>query len=497
MAQLEQISLEEAVHLGAVDDSFFGRFFFPRAFKQESPRFHTFIDAALSDPSHKYVSAMLFRGAAKTTKLRAYIAKRIAYGISRTILVVGKSQEAAAKTVQWVKNAVEYNKKYAGCFGLTKGNKWTETDCEIISTMFRDENGAPVTIRILAFGMTGSIRGVNIEDCRPDLIVVDDPCDEENTATAEQRKKMSDLFFGALAKSLAPTSESPHAKMVLLQTVLNSDDLISMCERDPTWHSLRIGCFNSEGESIWPERWSTEELLADKQAHIARGQLPLWMKEMECSVISDELAAFKMEHLQYWDHLPEGGITFFSIDPTPPPREGTAHKVNTKLDDFVIMVLRVVEKRIFVCDYYTCKSPDPGEFITKLFLMAAEWRCRTVVIETVLFARTLKWILEQEMIRRGDYLTIVPIEDKRNKQVRIRQEISARTTNRILYVHQSMSKLLEQYSLYPVVNHDDVLDALAIGLMHVKPWMFMANVIEGEYTVVEDTALLEDWRAAP
>lgn len=494
---MERISLEEAVRLGAVDDAFFGRFFFPRAFKQNSPAFHKQIDEALNSPHYRYVSIMLFRGAGKTTKLRTFTAKRIAYGISRTILYVGKSQDAASKSVQWLKNAIDYNKKFAGTYGLRRGSKWTETEIEIVSEKFKDENGGPLLIRVLAYGMTGSIRGVNIEDSRPDLIVVDDPDDEETTATAEQRKKQSDLFFGSLEKTLAPASENPHAKMALLQTVLNENDLVSRCERSPAWHSLRISCFTEEGESVWPERWTTADFLASKQTHIEMDNLPLWMREMECKVISDEMAAFKMAHLGYWDYMPEGGYTFIAVDPTPPPKDKDANRASAKLDDAVVGVLKAVAGKVLLCDYYTCKSPDPGELINQIFLMAAEWKTKVICVETVLFARVLKWALEQEMQRRRDWLTIIPVEDPRKKVVRIRQEISARVTHGVLQVHRTHTKFIEQYQQYPFVNHDDVIDMVAIGLMHIKPWMLTEDFIEGEFTREIDTPLLEDWRSAP
>ena len=282
----EQITLEEAVQLGAVDSEFFGQFFFSKTCRQASPPFHREMDTALDDPENRFVDCMVFRGGAKTSKLRLLTAKRISYGLARTIVFVGKSQEHAVKSVSWLKNAVKRNSLWAESFGLKPGGKWADTEIEIIHDVL------DIRITVVALGITGSVRGVNIDDYRPDLIVVDDPCDEENTATAEQRKKISDLFFGALQKSLAPASEAPHAKMVLLQTVLDDDDLISVCQRDSQWKSLTFSCFGADGQSIWPERWTTEELLKDKQAHVERNQLSLWLREMECRVVGEEGNAF-------------------------------------------------------------------------------------------------------------------------------------------------------------------------------------------------------------
>lgn len=486
-----EIPVSEAVQLGALDPEFFGRFFFPKTCRQESPEFHLELDAALDDTEHRYVSAMIFRGGAKTSRLRLYVARRIAYGLSRTILFVGKSQEHAVKSLEWLQNAVSYNKLYAGTFGLKKGSKWTGTEIDIYHGT--DE----IPIRVIALGITGSVRGVNVDDYRPDLIVVDDPCDEENTSTPEQRKKISDLFFGALAKSLAPASEAPHAKMILLQTVLNSEDLISLTIRDPQWKSLVYGCFDEFGRSRWPLRFPTKVLQEEKEAHVARNQLSLWLREMECKVVSEETSAFLPGWLQYWDTVPDGGITILAVDPTPPPKDSANAKISFKHDDSVIMVLRIFQGNVYVCEYYLTKSPDPQEFIAKIFELAGRWRCLNVAMETVLFQRILAHLLEREMLSRRQWLTIQKVEDRRKKETRIRQEVSARASHRRLFVHRSMTEFIEQYTAYPDVNHDDILDALTIGLTSINPWMESAT-LEGEFEEVDDIPEMKtNWRGAP
>jgi len=838
-----QISAEEAVRLGSVDGSLFGRFFFPRAFKQESPACHREMDRLLDDEDAHFVSFMLPRGWAKTTKTRVYIARRIAYGISRTIMIVGKSQDAAVKTLEWIKRAVEHNHRYANTFALQPGSRWSGADIEIIHNQFLDENGGPLRIRILAYGMTGSVRGVNIDDMRPDLIVIDDPChqrgtkmlykgqwicvedhpkarkgkirsgkkvrldglplpevvtvdhkywaakaiyeksaetnwnkvykglaeptwveaqdltnehyiatpvnhnavvpegdlpfhkdafwyliglwwgdgdlsgngngvrfsvsskevatkidwacqelgwnwskpligqgciraqignsklwrwlkpwsqgnsikqppqevqdlpphylfqlmkgyidadgcvnrentgirlaskyyeglvtashllgklgirstirkgrkggqqiicgrvvtacdqyelgftdsanlfldgvrkpkrdftktqleagclwrkvksietvtsaefiplstedhtyvtafgkshncDEENTATEEQRKKTADLFFGAIKNSLAPPSECPMTKMVLLQTVLNPLDLVSLCDKDRQWQSLRISCFDDNGQSTWPQRWSTAELKEQKQGYIDKGMLALWMREMESKTINDDLAAFNEKELRYWDEeengvggsMPEGGYTFLSVDPVPPPKDELNVKIKASHDNAVVSALRVVNGAVYIGEQYSCKSPDVTEFIGQIFLMAAVWKTKVVVCETVLFQRVLRWAIQQEMVRRREYLTVIPIEDKRSKPSRIRQEIKAYCSARQLYVSKDNTGFLGEYWGYPFVQHDDFLDSVAIGLMHINPHMLQASFIEGEYTEVieEEERLLGDWRA--
>lgn len=493
----EEITLEELVELAAVDGNLYARSFFPNTARQESPPFHRDMDEVLENPLNRFVGFEVFRGGAKTTKLRLFCSKRIAYGISHTIVFIGKSQEHAIKSVHWLKQNVEYNTFWAGTFGLRKGTKWTDSEIEIIHGT--DE----YPIRVMALGITGSVRGINVDDYRPDLIILDDPCDEENTATPEARQKISDLVFGALAKSLAPASEAPDATMALAQTVLVKGDLIDRVMEDKQWASVRYSCFDEKVESAWKDRWTTKELMEDKQAHIDRNQLSLWLREMECKLVTQENSAFLLSWLEYWDILPQGGMTYIGIDPTPPPKDGNSLKlVNQKLDDAVIMVIKYFNGKVYVADYYACKSPDPEEFVNKIFELVFKWNPMMVGVETTLFQRMLKWYLEKEMQRRRKFFTLVPVEDKRKKETRIVQTVSRYASNGNLVVHRTHGELIDQYSIFQAQatkQHDDYLDALTIAIDLINPAL-EGVVLEGEFTDITDErgiAELEDWRGAP
>lgn len=490
---MTDMTTAEAVELGAIDSKFYRHYFFPKAFRQESPEFHDEMWADMEDPSARFVAFKVFRDGAKTTNLRCYCSKRIAYGLSRTIMIVGKSQEAAAKSLEWLKKAVLFNDLWRDTFQLSQGSIWSATDIEIA------HGSLGINIRVIAMGITGSTRGLNIDDYRPDLILVDDPCDEENTATPEQRTKIDNYFFGAIKNCLAPASDMPEAKMVLLQTPLDSEDLIEKCMRDKQWRTRSYSCFLDDGvTSRWHSRYPSEELLADKQAMIERGLLHLWMREKEVTVTSDVAKAWRLEWLTYHDIVPEGGQVYLGIDPTPPPKErGTDSDKMKKLDDAVIMAILLYKGKVFVLEYYTCKSPNPVEFINKIFEFVIRWRPQKIGFESVLFARTTKFYLEEEMIKRQHFLPILPIEDKRKKPDRLKQTLTGRLSARNISVRQSHTELIEQIGNYPFVKHDDLIDALSIAIMCINPHLESSDYIEGEYTVEKDDPHRINWREAP
>ena len=485
---LLEVSLAELVTLCAGDPILFCRSFFPKTFRQEFALFHADLWNLLEDRAHRHAAISVFRGGAKTTILRTFTAKRIAYGVSNTILFVSEAQDHSKKSLEWLRMQVETNTTFATAFGLSKGRKWTEDLIQIDSAIFGK------TITVIALGITGQTRGVNVADYRPDLIVVDDPCSEENTATPEQRQKISELFFGALEKSLTPTTECPDAKMVLLQTILNGEDLLSLCLRDPTWASREYSCFDDRGQSTWPVRFPTEDLLAGKEAHIQRGQLPLWLREMEGRIVSAETSSFKGEWLQYWDVLPEGLITFLAIDPVPPPSEREIAMGLRKKDFESLAVVGVHGTKRYLLEYSSNRGHTPEWTASEFFRLVDKWRPIKAKVEGVAYQRTLKWFLEQEMKKRGRFIQLDATNDKRKKSHRIIQAFSGIASQKQFFVHQTHTEFISQFVAYPNVSHDDILESVAMALPGVEE---AGEVLDAGLVQGMEISELPQWRYSP
>ena len=457
--------LEEIVTLGATDGDLYGHAFFPKAFRCDWGEMHHDIWKKLLT-GDRYVAIQAFRGAAKTTLTRTYVSHRIAYGLAHTVMFTSASQSHAVRSLDWLKRQVLFNRLWAETFQLQKGEKWTEDECEIIHGV----DGYP--IRVVAVGMTGQIRGLNIDDHRPDLIVCDDPQSEESANTPEQRQKLEGLFFGSLAKTLASAEENPHAKMVLLQTPLHREDLISQAAKDPQWVSSTYGCFDENGESRWPALFPTETLRAEREAHIARHQLPLWLREMECKLVDAESAAFRSDWLQYYDMVPDDLQVFFGIDPA---------SSDAKDADFqVISVIGVRKSETYLLEYVAKQGQNPEEFMMEFFRLVVKWKPMSVVVETVAYQKTLAYYLKKEMLRRGIFVPISEYKDRRSKFTRIVQAFSGRASMGQFFLRRSMREFIEQFVDYPEVSHDDILDATAMAMSKI-PAMLEANFAKDAY----------------
>lgn len=496
---LESLSKAELFELGAVDDEFFYRTFFPKTFRQGTPPFLKEVNNLLSGPG-RLVSLQLFRGASKTTRARAFGAKRIAYGLARTNLWVGKSQEHAIASISWLRKQIETNKLFTETFGLRPGKKWRDEDIEIIHELF------DFPIRIKAYGTSGSVRGVNIDDYRPDFILLDDILDEENTATHEQREKVANLVYGAFKESLAPASEAPWAKMVMLQTPLNIEDLSMETLKSPEWTSGRWGCWSRETEdlplaqreSIWPERFPTAELQLEKQAAIAGNRLSIFTREKECKIISAESSSFRAEWLRYYEFLPDDDMyCVLAIDPTPPPSEKEIKAGLKGKDSECLAVVGKYGRDFYVLETAVNTGHDPSWTIAEFFRLAIKYRVKRVIVESVNYQRTLAWLLRQAMDSQRIYFPIIEYVDKRKKYNRILDALAGISQHGHLFLKRDMSDFIQQFTEYPNVKHDDVLDAVSIAVSELNTshaLESMEDILEAEK---KELSKLPSFRGAP
>jgi hypothetical protein len=462
------VPLSDLVKLAAVDNEIYARTFFPKTFRQASPSFQKPMWNDLDDPAVRHSNQRIFRGGAKTTVARVATSKRIAYGVSKTILYIGASESAAARSGAWLRNNIERNKLWASTYNLVPGRKWTDIEFEI------EHKTLNMTIWALFVGITGNIRGINFDDYRPDFICCDDILTDENCSTLEQREKIKDLVHGAVKKSLAPRVDDPNAKLVMLVTPQHKDDVSSLAMKDPTWKTIEQGCWTEETKhldvrqqvSVWEDRLPTEDLRKEKEAAVITNQLSTFAREMEINLVPKENKIFASNWLQMITTVPDRRSMriVLSIDPTPPPSEAQVAKGHINDDCEVIHVWGAYGDDYYLLERRSSKGQSPDWTITNAFEMAFKWRPMLWVVESVAYQRTLKWLLEKEMAKRRVFWQIIPFVGG-NKFARIRYTFAGPASHGHIWVHPYDTPFISQFEDYgPGMDEDDELDAGSIAL---------------------------------
>lgn len=470
--KIQMISPVEAALLGARSGPFYSQYFFPKVVRQHVPEFHKTIWTELEDPDQRYVAVKVFRDGAKTTLLRLFASKRIAYGISHNILYTSNSERHAARSVSWIARQVEFNTLWAQTFNLRKGGKWSESEIEIIHGV------EEFPIYVIAVGITGQVRGINLDSYRPDLQVCDDVDNEETTGTKEQREKARGLFFGALVQGLASPTDSPLAKVVLLATPMVDEDIVDTCSNDPSWKTLEYGCFDHEGRSVWEAKFPTEFLLKEKQAFMARNQLALWMREKECKIVSSELAAFRLEWLEYYEIMPSDMWFVIAIDP--------ARSDDKEASKLAMVVLGFRAGHVYLVEEFARRGVDPDQVLAQVFVWIDRYHPRSLVVETIAYQKILKWYLDKEMLKQRKWIPTKEFQDRRSKDDRILQAFLHVAPHKKLHVKKSHTEFLSTFGTwFPGSKMKvDLLDAFAMGLSEYNS--ASDADLDAEYRVIQD-----------
>lgn len=466
-----EISPRDLLMTGAVDSPFFCKHWFPRTTRQGFAAFHFEMFDALDNPNVRFLNEIIFRGGAKTSVARMWMAKRISYNLSRTILYIGANEPKSNQTVRWIKRQIEYNTAWSSFFKLRKGTKWAENEIEIIHGV--DEQ----PIYLLGVGITSnSLRGINFDDWRPDLILGDDVLTDENCATEESRVKLHNLLGGAVKNSLAPKVDNPNAKMVLMNTPQHPDDYAQKAKVTEEWTTLEHGCWTRETAdlpvehqiSAWESRHPTLDLRTEKRDAEKQNALSTFLREKEVRLTSPENAAFKRPWLKFWDEddkpRPARGTIIISVDPVPPLMPHAIAKNLQKKDFEAIAVCMRSEGKYYLLAYDQSKGHQLTWLTQRIIAFIAEYRPMKIVVEGNAAQTAIALLIHQELQRVGIHIYIQAKPSTQPKYNSITSSLSGIGFAGKLYCSKHHADFINAWVLYPQVPHDDLIDAVAKGM---------------------------------
>jgi len=165
------------------------------------------------------------------------------------IALISKTAGLAEYFLGLIKQEVASNKLLRNDFpSLRRGPRWANDELQFT-------NG----VQIIAKGFGAQIRGFH-----PQLIVIDDPEDEESAASEIQRDKIYDIFLRTIMGALQD-HEGEKALMAVIGTNIHPDCLVNKIYtnyegRYPDWSILFFSALDREGKSIWEDAYSTQWL---------------------------------------------------------------------------------------------------------------------------------------------------------------------------------------------------------------------------------------------
>lgn len=177
-------------------------------------------------------------------------------------------------------------------------------------------NGTKKKCILRALGQGQQMRGINIDNLRPEIAVVDDVEDNDNTESETQQAKLDRWIFGPFLKALARKH-----KILWLGNMLQKTSLLARLSRSSRWNPVVFGCLVKDAvtrqlKPLWPGKWTVEALKEDFKEYKDNGLVETWMCEM-MNMPGHGENGFSLDQINYLPILTpdECQATWITIDP--------------------------------------------------------------------------------------------------------------------------------------------------------------------------------------
>lgn len=261
-----------------VDCEFFIEFFLHEVLDMPVPEFHKEIWGLLTDLEKQRILLAIPRDHAKTTLAKLVVIWYWLFTNHRFCVYLSNTNPIAKGACKDIIGFLD-SENFKKVFGEVKWIKQSENESLWV---FDLEVGPGKWKRCIlrAVGQGQQMRGINIDNQRPDIAVVDDVEDNENTESEYQQKKLDRWIFGPFLKALARKK-----KIIWLGNMLSKTSLLARLSRMPRWNPVVFGAliknnFTNALEPLWPGKWSVAELQEDFAEYKAQGLIETWMCEM-------------------------------------------------------------------------------------------------------------------------------------------------------------------------------------------------------------------------
>lgn len=392
------------------------------------------------------------RNHAKSTRAAEYAIWCAATGRKKFIIYIGATQTLATMFLETVAHELQTNPLLLSVYGpliasivRAKGaaaGKNTRQD--IILT-----NGC----RIHCYSRGMKIRGIKHRHYRPDLAILDDIEDDEHVQSKRQRIKTENW----LNKAVLPAMDAATGDVLYIGTILHSYSLLSTVIRNKAWDAKVYQAIKPDGLLLWPEKITSKFLAEerDRMGPTAFAQEYLNQSRDDSSIV------FRLDWIKYWQgDVPKNRQLVIAVDP--------AIRTQDHNDETAIIVLAKDQKthKLILCDVIARRA-EAHTICQEILRLYRQWKPNRIILETVAFQELYKSELERIAREEGLYLPTQGVEHHRDKGIRIRrlEPIFARGD---ILLAKPLPEFEEQYSMWPEVEHDDMLDALEMAVEGIE-----------------------------
>lgn len=460
-----------------------------------APDFHVELTNMLNVVSNEEVTKRVAwaspRGSAKSAYLsNCFPLHQAVYQKRKYILIVSETDSMSKKFVEYVSNALKFNKLLREDFGemLSPKSQLNERDNQ---EAFLTRAGTLVE----SASMGKQLRGKRNGSFRPDLVIMDDMESSKNTNTPELREKNLHWFNSVVMPIGDPSrtafvymGTAVHQSGLLFEVMRRSDfqsklfsAIISPPERQDLWDMFQEILQDPENpdrretalafyemnkdemdrgvEVLWEQRLPYVKLMLEKANMTSKS----FASEFLNNPVDEESQIFNQNRMTFWDygdlddkHLEIYGAWDISMG-------------KNNRSDYNAIVIVGRERRtgvLYILDTWAEKCPA-HKAMEVVMEKIKEYQPRVFAVETVQAQFDLYRQLQELLTRERAYFTkLKPITTNRShgkKEERIEQ-MEPMFEHGIVRPHRTQRMLIEQLEMFPFADYDDLPDSLQMAI---------------------------------
>ena len=329
------------------------------------------------------------------------------------------------------------------------------------------------SIILMGFGADGDVRGITLDNERPDVMIFDDIQTRKDADSETISNSLEEWMIGTAMKA-----KSPHGCLFVFIANMypTKHSLLRKLKKNSTWTKFIAGGILADGSSLWEELQPIDQLLREYENDLAMGRPEVFYAE----VLNDEHAS--VNNLIDLSKLPDypfkeddiSAGNFIIIDPA-------TDKANS---DFVTVALFDIHNAYPVCKKLIEGRLSPGDTITEALKLALKYNCNIIAIESNAYQYTLKYWFDFICMQRG-IIGIEAVEvysGSYSKNSRILNMFKQYLAGEI-YVHPEcqaqVNSQVSQFNPLRRDNTDGILDCLTYApkVMELYSHLILANQI--------------------
>lgn len=408
------------------------------------------------------------RGFSKTIILKLYVVWLVLFSDRKFILIVCNTATHANNFIADVQDMLS-SPNIVAIFGDWRTGMEKDTQ-ELKKFTFRGKS----TI-IAGLGSGGSVRGLNIKYVRPDIVLMDDMQNRDQAENLEIASSLFDWMLGTLMKACHPQ----RCVFVFVGNMYPFEgSILRKLKHSKEWVAFITAAILADGESLWPEHRSIEDLLQELAFDTEQGRPQLFYSEVMNDEESGTVSGIDVSKIpvcpaQLQPGYAQGGCVI--IDPSLGKK---------KSDDVAIGAFLIFDGIPVLWETKVGKF-DPGETIKQATYLAARYNIQLIIVESVAYQETLIfWFNFVFQLLGITGIHVGPVTSGgMQKNARIIAMFKQLLSGKILLGPNERSAAIYQITQFNQMltkNKDDLLDVLAYVYKAIELYPQQIELVVGE-----------------